>query len=146
MVTVTDSANWANLPSVVDGWVDTNAWGGTFLGRINNEKEPWIWVDTLKKHVYMREADVTNDGAWGLVPLSLEDTTPGDWAFWPVDANDNCLVDTGKSFLGPLNVCLAPWVFAGATDWFLYLPEEQVVPGQAWVFFTRIPGDPPQEQ
>ena len=146
MVTVTDAPGWADFGPVADGWVDTNEYGGTFLGRINIENEPWIWIQSIKQYVYIHESRVDNDGVWGMLPLSVADTTPGDWAYWDADVNDTCLVDTGKSFLGPINVCLAPWVFSGATDYFIYLPQENVIPGKSWMYFVRIPGDPPAEE
>ncbi len=145
-VTVMDAPGWANFAPVADGWVDTNEYGGTFLGLVNNAHEPWLWVQDLQQYIYVRESMVDNDGVWGLLPRDIENTTPGDWAFWDANPDDNCIVDTGKSFLGPINVCNAPWVFCGATNYFIYLPVENVVPGNSWMYFVRVPGDPPAEQ
>ena len=54
------SEYWAGYPVTAGGYVDTDGW----LGWIYIEFEPWIYVVSMNKYIYIQESSVTPGGAW----------------------------------------------------------------------------------
>lgn len=70
---------------------------------------------------------------------------PTEWAGYTILADD--WVETG-GLLGPLYIGLDPWIYAEALERWIFLPEENVVPGGAWWYAVNLEeeesnGDPP---
>ena len=58
---ITYSLTWAGFPYPPGtDIVDT----GNFLGFINIEKDPWIWVYSLNKYIYAPEGYISSHGGW----------------------------------------------------------------------------------
>jgi len=65
-----------------------------------------------------------------------EDTTGGlTWAGWPVEMPSYTINTEG--LLGWLDVEHAPWVFSFSLERWIYLPEENITPDDAWVYLPR---------
>lgn len=59
------STGWAGYPVEEDGVsVDT----GSFLGWINIQHDPWIWVYSLDKYIYMPSEGMDASGSWTWLP------------------------------------------------------------------------------
>lgn len=57
--------DWAGYPISEDGvHVDT----GDFLGMVNIQHDPWIWVYSLDRYIYMPSDGVLMEGSWSFLP------------------------------------------------------------------------------
>jgi hypothetical protein len=54
---------WAGY-TVVDGWADT----GDFMGWLYVGDDPWQFSLILDKHIYLPEADLSENGGWSYIP------------------------------------------------------------------------------
>lgn len=68
---------WAGF-NISDGKIQT---GANFLGTLDISEEPWIHGDDLNQWIYLPEANVSNEGAWGFV-LTLESFIPSESPEW----------------------------------------------------------------
>lgn len=54
------SVTWAGYEVDSLGWINTGAW----MGYLNVTADPWIWVNSLAKYIYMPESNISTSGAW----------------------------------------------------------------------------------
>jgi hypothetical protein len=65
----------------------------------------------------------------------VSDDQPIEWAGYPwADANGT--VDTG-SFLGTINVALAPWIHVDSLNRYVYADEAGIAPSGGWIYIYR---------
>lgn len=137
-VTVTDvePEAWTHYMQDLDGWMNTNADEGIFIGWLNAEHQPWIWSDGLQNYLYISTEWVEDTGAWIYVPFSGEIANSGsDWALWAAVAASWVDTDSAEhTYLGWLNYTAAPWLYSLNLEAYLYIEESLVTPSGAWVY------------
>lgn len=55
-----ESVTWAGYEVDSLGWINTGNW----MGYLNVTADPWIWVNSLGKYIYLPEGNVSTSGAW----------------------------------------------------------------------------------
>lgn len=121
---------WAGYPvETAEGsqWVNT----GDFLGWINIDHAPFVWITNLNREAYVYENYIQNNSGYVFFP-----TRNGQSMSW----NNPSVVDgtewvNSEDFLGWVDITAKPWHFhPGGLGWF-YMPEAWNTPGSgAWAF------------
>lgn len=138
IVTVTDvePEAWTHYMPDLNGWINTNAGEGSFIGWINVEDQPGIWSDPLGKALYIADDWVDDTGAWIYVPYYGEIANTGSaWALWADESGAWVDKDSDEhAYLGWLNFHTKPWLYSLNWENYLYIDESQVTESGTWVY------------
>jgi hypothetical protein len=138
-VTILDVENepWAeHWTASPEGWVSTDANGGSFMGWINVKNDPWLFSYSLNKYLYINTENITETGTWFYLPISgALPSGEGDWLGYTATADGWISTNAnGVSFVDWLNVTNAPWVFSLSFNHYIYLPDTIVSDSGTWVY------------
>ena len=121
-------------------WVDTGAWMGWL--EVSRADSGWVYSSSLSSWIYMREDQVTENGAWGYILNSSGgggSSGDGSWAtYLIVNTGDQKWVDTG-AWMGWLEVSQADsdWVYSTSFSSWIYMKENQVAISGAWGYVLK---------
>jgi hypothetical protein len=119
---------WAGFPVNELGVADTGAW----LGPVNVQAAPFIYVENLGIWGYSEESYIGPGGGWvfffGNIPGGSGENL---WAGFTV--NELGVADTG-AWLGPVNVQVAPFIYIATIPVWGWADESTFTAGGGWVY------------